>query len=92
MQSLEINARDRGEPMPFVGESRPDPENGFTRHNPQDDRFYATPTIFNLANFPWYPQRGIQDVPIQTWPREVWRIPPAEQERWRRVIETRERD
>ena len=90
MQQMEIEARDRAEPMPFEGESRPDPEDGFTRHNPADNRFYATPTIFNPANFPWFQPTDI--VPGVSWPREVWPVSRAVQEKWRRVMEIRGRE
>ena len=90
MQQREIEARDRAEPMPFEGESRSDPEDGFTRHNSADDRYYATPTIFNPANFPWF--QSNDNVPGVSWPREVWPVSSAVQERWRLVMETRGRE
>ena len=49
-QQMEIAARDRGDPMPFTGESRINRAEGFTRRNLADGRWYATPTIFNPAN------------------------------------------
>ena len=76
--------------MPFAGESRPDPEDGFTRQNPADNQFYATPTIFNPANFPWL--QPDDNVPGESWPREVWPASRIVRDRWREVIETRERD
>ena len=76
--------------MPFIGESRSDPEDGFTRHNREDNQFYATPTIFNPAKFPWF--QASDAIQAETWPREVWPIPQADRERWREVMEIRERD